>query len=465
MKGLDDSNFRSFLAETAGDDNVETVISALSGCPSVSVRLNPYKKYDFAKEGLKPVPWNSFGYFLETRPSFTFDPMFHAGAYYVQDSSAMFVGEVFRKVLRRVACGNIIKVLDLCASPGGKTTDLAASLRQKYGNDFLLVSNEVIRQRASVLADNVAIWGDPNVVVTSADPKVFSSMSGFFDIILADVPCSGEGMFRKDPDSVSEWSPDVVHACALRQKRIVADVWPALADGGVLIYSTCTFNKYENDDNVLWLSDKFGAEVISGTLFDSLPSGVFATDCGFMLLPGFVNGEGQYCSASVKSSMPLSYAGRSGLSTKKKKKRKVLDLMTSSVISTYFDYGMEIYRKGDYVVAMPSSVAVFEEDLDVLNPLTEGLAVGWFKRNDFIPSADLALSIATLENIFPSVELDLKQSLAFLHKDAIVVPDSPKGYVMVKYNGVPLGFVKNLGSRCNNLHPVSRRIKKDIDLL
>jgi NOL1/NOP2/fmu family ribosome biogenesis protein len=272
-------------------------------------------------------------------------------------------------------------------------------------------------------------------------------------------------MFRKDPDAVSEWSPDVVRACAMRQKRILADVWPALSNEGILIYSTCTFNKYENDDNVLWLSGELGAEVISGTLFDSMPSGVFFTDCGFMLLPGFVDGEGQYCSAAVKRGMPLSDDSGHSYLSKKKNRRNSLDLMTSSGIGTYFGPDMEIYRKDDYAVAMPSSVAVYGDDLDILHPLMKGLAAGLFKRNDFIPSADLALSIATRENSFPSAELDLGQALAFLHRDSISVPDSPKGYVMVKYKGVPLGFVKNIGSRCNNLHPVSRRIKKDINLL
>ena len=194
---------------------------------SVSVRLNPFK-----------LPR-----LLGGRPSFTLDPLFHAGCYYVQDSSAMYVGHVFRKMLAMLEKGPVVRVLDLCAAPGGKTTDLAASLREACGDGFLLVSNEVMKERVRVLDDNVARWGDPNVAVTSADPAAFARLGGFFDIIVADVPCSGEGMFRKDPRAEAEWSPAVVTLCAARQKRILADVWPALREGGILVYSTCTYGR------------------------------------------------------------------------------------------------------------------------------------------------------------------------------------------------------------------------------
>ena len=207
---------------------------------SVSVRLNPFKGLD--GPGGTPVPWSPYGRILESRPQFILDPLMHAGCYYVQDSSAMFVGHVFRRELQRLGCPAGLRVLDLCAAPGGKTTDLAASLREACGDAFSLVSNEVMKARASVLCDNVALWGDPAVTVTSVDPAVIGrTLAGWFDIIVADVPCSGEGMFRKDPRAREEWSPAVVELCAARQKRILADVWPALREGGILIYSTCTY--------------------------------------------------------------------------------------------------------------------------------------------------------------------------------------------------------------------------------
>ncbi|MBR4788426.1 MAG: RsmB/NOP family class I SAM-dependent RNA methyltransferase, partial [Bacteroidales bacterium] len=221
--------------------------------PSTAIRLNPFKGMA-GPEGT-PVPWSRYGRILSERPNFTLDPLFHAGCYYVQDSSAMYVGHVFGMH----AEGESLRVLDLCAAPGGKTTDLATILRERCGDGFTLVANEVIKSRASVLRDNVGIWGDPNVVVTSVDPAVIGrELKGWFDVIVADVPCSGEGMFRKDPRAEKEWSPAVVDLCAARQKRILADVWPALRQGGLLVYSTCTYEEKENDDNLEWAAAELG---------------------------------------------------------------------------------------------------------------------------------------------------------------------------------------------------------------
>ncbi|MBO4263858.1 MAG: RsmB/NOP family class I SAM-dependent RNA methyltransferase, partial [Bacteroidales bacterium] len=210
----------------------------------VSIRLNPFKRpagTSAWEADAVCVPWSPWGRTLRERPVFTLDPLFHAGCYYVQDASAMFVGALFRSLLP-TRPARPLRVLDLCAAPGGKTTDLAASLREAYGDAFLLVSNEVMRQRVRVLCDNVAVWGDPCVTVTSADPALFGRLlPGWFDCIVADVPCSGEGMFRKDARAREEWRPATVDFCAARQKRILSDVWPALKQGGILVYSTCTY--------------------------------------------------------------------------------------------------------------------------------------------------------------------------------------------------------------------------------
>ena len=298
-----DPVFIRMLTDAVGEDRVRTVLEGLALPPSVSVRMNPAKLPECPFEGAVHVPWSPYGYLLKDRPAFTLDPLFHAGCYYVQDSSAMFVGELFRRVLPRFTAP--VSVLDLCAAPGGKTTDLAASLREACGDRFSLVANEVMHKRFPVLRSNVRTWGDPRVGVTCLDPGAFPKKP-LFDIIVADVPCSGEGMFRKDGKAVEDWSEATVDFCAARSRRILADIWPALRPGGVLLYSTCTFNRLENDGTVAWIAGELGAQVLDSGDFPS----VVKTGCGYLLLPGFVPGEGQYAAALVKDGTPAPRAAR-----------------------------------------------------------------------------------------------------------------------------------------------------------
>lgn len=375
---------------------------------SVSVRLNPFKRPQSELpilKGAAKVPWSEWGYILQERPTFTLHPLFHAGVYYVQDSSAMYVGHVFRKLLNKLDTINNdtpVRVLDLCAAPGGKTTDLAASLREKFGSRFELVSNEVMKQRAGVLADNVARWGDPSVTVTSADPAAFARLEGYFDIIVADVPCSGEGMFRKDPRAEEEWSPELVTLCAARQKRILADVWPSLKQGGMLVYSTCTYEDAENDDNLEWAAAELGGDIVPPEN-EFAEHGVRLTRHGNLLKVGEVPGEGQWVGALVKT------APSGGT------------------------------RKALY---------------DVIRPYVK-------KEPGFDP--DAPLSIEFDRNAFPCVEVDKPTALQYLHRDAIVLKDAPLGHIVLTYRGIPLGFVKNIGRRCNNLLPQHRRILMDVN--
>ena len=376
---------------------------------SVAIRLNPFKGMD-GPDGT-PVPWSPYGRILSERPSFITDPLMHAGCYYVQDSSAMFVGHVFRRHVGRTGIREGLHVLDLCAAPGGKTTDLAASLRELCGDAFTLVANEVMKARTGALLDNVALWGDPNVIVTSVDPAVIGRcLPGCFDVIVADVPCSGEGMFRKDARAREEWSPAVVDLCAARQKRILADVWPALREGGLLVYSTCTYEDAENDANLRWAASELGGELLD-------PDGSFAgwgvreTSCGNLLRAGEVPGEGQWAGALLKTA---------------------------------------------------SSPRARSCDYSVLRPLRNGIPAPVQKGKDLIPHPDQALSIFFDRGAYPCADVDLQTALRFLHRDALVLPGAPLGYNVICYKGHPLGFVKNLGSRCNNLHPVGRRILKDI---
>ena len=445
MRGLDDICLRDILARAIGSGRAEVAVGAFHEPASVSVRINPFKvddSEDFAKEhfggNVQRVPWSPFGFMLGERSRFTLDPLFHCGCYYVQDSSAMVVGSIFRELLPICGdCSRPVRVLDLCAAPGGKSTDLAASLRAAFGNDFLLVSNEVMRSRVSVLADNMALWGDPNVVVTSVDPKAFACLEGFFDIIVADVPCSGEGMFRKDAKAVEDWSESTVNLCSTRQKRILADVWPSLRGGGALVYSTCTFEEAENDAIMEWVAGELGG-VIQEYDYSVFP-GVIPTRTGGLLVPGFVKGEGQFVSALVKNT------GAAGFRLSGKPAA-----------------GSTERRKGNLLIHIPESIAREVAVLDQLRPVQAGVAKGELKGRDLVPSADWALSLAFPEGCYPAADLDREAALKFLHRDSIFLKDAPKGFVLVRFDGHPLGFVKNLGTRCNNLHPQGRKIKMDV---
>ena len=379
----------------------------MGGEAGTAIRLNPFKGLE-GPAGT-PVPWSPYGRILPERPVFTLDPLFHAGCYYVQDSSAMFVGHLFRRAVASIGRPGL-RVLDLCAAPGGKTTDLAASLREAYGDDFLLVSNEVMKERSRILSDNVAIWGDPSVYVCSADPAAFARYPGFFDIIVADVPCSGEGMFRKDRRAVEEWSEQTVQLCAARQKRILADVWPSLRQGGILVYSTCTYEDCENDDNLEWAAVQLGGEIIAPR--DEFSDwGVELTRHGNLLRSGVVPGEGQWAGMLVKCSGPASGA------------------------------------KGDLS--------------STIRPLRYGVPQGILKGDKLIPDPDYALSLG-YGGEYPVIELSLGEALQYLHHDALRFPDAPRGFNLVAYKGHPLGFVNNLGNRVNTLHPLSRRILMNI---
>ena len=324
MERLDDGVFRALLDRAIGPERAAKAYPAFFTAPTTAIRLNPFKPASGATPSDTRIPWSKWGRILKERPVFTLDPLYHAGAYYVQDSSAQFVGHVFRKALAAEADGAQpaawLNVLDLCAAPGGKTTDLAASLRERCGDRFLLVANEVMRSRLGVLQENVAVWGDPRVAVTGVDPAVIGRQEGVFDVIVADVPCSGEGMFRKDPVAVREWSEETVDLCEKRARRIVADVWPALREGGLLVFSTCTFNTRENDGNVAWIARNLGATVLHPLAGETWPEGfeVLPTEHGHLLVPGFVPGEGQYCAVLKKDGEATAGCGLPGPAPKKK---------------------------------------------------------------------------------------------------------------------------------------------------
>lgn len=265
-------------------------------------------------------------------------------------------------------------------------------------------------------------------------------------------------MFRKDEQAQKQWSEDNVALCEARQRRIVADVWPALRQGGIFVYSTCTFNKYENDGNVLWIAAELGAECLFAEDVLNAGEGVIKTAAGYSLVPGHVVGEGQYCAALCKTSDVEFHEIR-----QKPSRTSKIQPIPEGVVETLLTVDVLPRLKGETLTAVPVSisaeVSMLEQSLHVI---AAGCAVGTLKGKVLVPDADLALSLIFDRSAFPEAEVDRDTALAYLHRDAISLTDAPKGYVTIVYEGLPLGFVKNLGNRCNSLHPQSRRIRMNI---
>ena len=376
-----------FIRETRllmGEERFNRFMEAFNEDAPVSIRLNPSKVSHAVGE---KVPWCKEGFYLSGRPQFTFDPLFHAGCYYVQEAASMFVTHVFRTFLSPLTSHHSpLNTLDLCAAPGGKST----AVRTVLPEGSTLVSNEPIPTRAQILLENITKWGWPDCIVTNNYPRDFRKAKARFDIILCDVPCSGEGMFRKDPATISEWSLQNVEKCWRLQREIVADAWECLNPGGILIYSTCTYNIKENEENVRWILDTYEAEALdipvdpSWNITGSLLPGFDAPVYRF--IPGITRSEGLF---------------------------------------------MCVLRK-------------------------KGVFSGSARKN--IPLKTLSTDLP--QGDFPRVDLPYQEALQYLRGEALVLPpDTPKGLVTVTYKDIPLGPVKNIGNRANNLYPKPWRIK------
>lgn len=429
----------------------EALQAALAEDAPVSIRLNNDKKNIVAPSDYEPIEWSSAGYYLPERLSFTFDPLFHAGAYYVQEASSMFVEQAIRQ-----HAGNApIRCLDLCAAPGGKSTLLLQTLPE----GSLLVSNEVIKSRSNILAENLAKWGNPNKVVCNNDPKQIGKLTHLFDIIVADVPCSGEGMFRKDTDSTGEWSVGNVDLCAGRQRRIISDIWEALKPGGLLIYSTCTYNTEENEDNIKFIVEELGAEAlpveaeprwkITGALKYSNPV--------YRFLPHKTKGEGFFLAVLRKDDDTIKNLKQKGRKDQKKPATPIPPLAKSVLVGS--DNAFE--WNGNYLHSLPESVSsVYGVLKDNLYLLSAGICIGELKGKDLIPSQELALANNLNKEAFPTYEADWETAIKFLKKETMTLPmEIEKGYVLLTYKGYNLGFVKNIGNRANNLYPQEWRIR------
>ena len=411
-------DFVRLMQEQYGDDTAHALCQALTETePEVSIRLNPRKGQPLIIDNVntEPVPWCPDAYYLQERPAFTFDPLLHAGAYYVQEASSMYIAELIDRFviqdsqvatlnskLSTLNCESSIAALDLCAAPGGKSTLLAGLLPE----GSVLISNEPMPKRAQVLSENMQKWtrmaeGEYPVrcIVTQNYPADFAAFADTFDLLVTDVPCSGEGMFRKDEVAVKDWSLENVDLCWHRQREILQDIWHTLKPGGLLIYSTCTFNHFEDEDNARWICDTLGAELLEERHF----------------LPGRDRGEGFYCVAIRKNSK---------IENSNSENNSQLSRLRLS----------ESNAQARLSIAEREQARGVASTLNVMPPA-------------FVVEPDM-----------PRVELNYNESLQYLRREAIRVP-APRGMVLLCYKGYVLGPGKCVGNRINNLYPEQWRIR------
>jgi 16S rRNA C967 or C1407 C5-methylase (RsmB/RsmF family)/NOL1/NOP2/fmu family ribosome biogenesis protein len=428
-------------------------IAAHQQLPVTSVRINPGKQSNLFGTSPK-VPWCENGIYLPERPVFTLDPAFHAGAYYVQEASSMFLDHLLRSILPE---RNGLRVLDLCAAPGGKSTLIASLL----GKDSLLISNDVIRNRATILDENMTRWGYMNTWVSSNDPRDFGKLSGYFDVIVVDAPCSGSGLFRKDERALNDWTEANVKLCCERQQRILTDVWPALKQDGILVYATCSYSQKEDEDILDWLATNYFVQSLEVPVKEEW--GIVTTRSpeknvnGYRFFPGKVAGEGFFIAAL--------------------RKKEGADSLSESRFKSGND--KKIQQMAGYLLSDPDSVVYIKTDNEhygALNPLQEqdfqflqkavyfrkaGLKLGAPAGKDWVPAHEVALSIDA-SDILPGLDVNKDQALHFLKREEMGVGDLPKGWLLVKYDGLGLGWVKSLGNRVNNYFPKHWRIRMEL---
>lgn len=380
-------DFTDMARRTMGEERFDCYLKAFETDALVSIRLNPEKAKGLTADGER-VPWCRNAYYLPQRPNFTYDPLLHAGCYYVQEAGSMFLDTVMQQWVPDAP----VVMIDFCAAPGGKS--LLARTALAVGS--VLFSNEPMRNRANILAENVEKWGYADHFVTNNYPRDYRRAKMIADVVLCDVPCSGEGMFRKDEATIREWSMQNVEKCARLQREIVTDAWSCLADGGLFIYSTCTFNTHEDEENIQWMMDELGAEVlpvkvdaawnITGSLLDGFSQPVYR------FIPGISKGEGLFLCVLRKGGT---------------------------------------WQQGQSLKALRKS----QQNLNII----------------YCPKAQPDMV---------KVEVNYQQAMAYLRHEAITLgADVPRGMVGICFEGHLLGLAKNIGNRANNLYPKEWKIR------
>ncbi len=426
----------------------EILLNTLNTSSPVAIRLNPFKIEPVFSEK-KNVLWCENAFYLNERPIYTLDPLFHAGCYYPQETGSMFLDYV----LKNISLPEEPIILDLCAAPGGKSTLIASFLKNKG----LLVSNEVIQSRAQILKENIIKWGTYNNIVTNNDPKEFGKLEEIFDVLVIDAPCSGEGMFRKDPKSRNEWSEENVELCAGRQKRIIADCWDSLKNGGYLIYSTCTFNPYENEENIQWIINEFDAEIIDLET-DLLPKG--RNKIGNYGLPTKVQTEGFFIAVLRKKGVKqIQHAKK----TKINQDKNISKYIETNQLSSFINIeNIEIFQYKEHLFGVKKDITelffYLKQNLKIIHFGTE---IGEISRKGILPHEYLSFSILISSDL-PTIELTKEQALQYLKGETFQITGT-NGYNLMTYQNQILGFIKHIGNRFNNLYPKEWRIRMKIN--
>lgn len=411
-------NFINQMRNLLGED-CDSFLAAMNQPPSVSIKLNRRKSNNpdiCGYEGLTPVKWCQSGYYLPERPVFTLNPLIHAGVFYVQDASSMIYEAVTEKIVpMALDTANPLRVLDLCAAPGGKTTSMINALPDRT----TVVANEFVGNRATVLKENLMKWGYPDIIVTNSPTARFAALGELFDIIAVDAPCSGEGMMRKEDVAVSQWGEGLQKQCASLQREILADAFEALKPGGFLIYSTCTFNRLENEENVGYLVEELGMVPLDMIFPEEwgIGKGIDTPYPCLRFMPHITRGEGLFLCV--------------------------------------------LRKEGDYMPARTRRGKSFSQLIaDKAKIIADGIPMTTTKGRDQVPTTGSVLSCDYKRGTLPEVEVDEQTALSYLRHEAIQLnPEIPKGYVVVMYKDHPLGIVKNLGNRANNLYPAQWRIR------
>lgn len=445
-------NFLNSLRSVKGF-NEEALIKAHENDKlPVSVRLNPNKRTELKFELDGSVPWTSDAYYLKDRPVFTADPLFHAGCYYVQEASSMFVEHVLKQT---VDLSSDLFALDLCAAPGGKTTILSSLLSK----ESVLVANEVIKNRADILSYNLAKWGNCNHIVTNSETSSFSGINGLFDVVLIDAPCSGSGLFRKQPDAINEWNEEAVLKCGDRQQKILTDILPSLKTNGVLVYSTCSYSVQENEEIVKWMLDNNDVELVQIKM--DAAWGIEDTGLGYRFYPYNLHGEGFFCAVF----RVLDY--RSEFHLKQKGNLKEATKGEMEIIHPFLNIDFEhkvINHQGDYKLLNTKILQLLNALKSTLYLKQVGTSLGEIKQADLIPHHFLALSNYTNTGI-ERIELNDNEAIKFLKKENFDHSHSTTGLKLITHKNFGIGWAKVLNNRANNYLPQNYMIiNKEIGL-